>query len=372
MPNKHKKKELSKFEEKLNNFAAKFSRISFVEKIFFVDHLRAMIHASLSLIEALDILGKEMESRKFKGIILKVKSEVEKGRQLSEVLAEYPKVFPPIYVKMISSGELSGKLDESLEQIVVQMKKTQQLISSIRGAMIYPSVIIIAIVGVAIFMMIAVLPKMLSLFSEFDAELPLATKILIKVTHFFNQPLNLVLLFGGIFVFVIFFIYSLRKFPRFKKIIHTMNLNLPIIGHVIKQINLARFSLTLSSLLKSTIPIIDAMDITADTCTNLQYQISLHKTALEIKTGRPLSELLAEYDKLYPPMVTEMIMVGERSGQVDQLLNELSEFYGSEVDNTMKNFAQIIEPIIIIVLGFAVAGIAVAIIMPMYSLVEAV
>lgn len=367
-----KKKELSKFEETLNDWIAKLSRISFVEKIFFVDHLRTMIHASLSLVEALEILGKEMESRKFKKIINNVKTEVEKGRQLSEVLGEYPKVFPPIYVKMVASGELSGKLDESLEQIVIQMKKTQELRSSIRGAMIYPSVIIIAIVGVAIFMMIAVLPKMLSLFSEFEAELPLATKILITVTKFFNNPFNLILLFVGIASIIALFVLALKKLPSFRKFIHTTNLNLPIIGPVIKQINLARFSLTLSSLLKSTIPIIEAMDIAAETCSNLQYQISLHKTAVEIKSGRPLSELLAEYDKLYPPMVTEMIMVGERTGEVDRLLNELSNFYGTEVDKTMKNFAQIIEPIIIIVLGIAVAGVAVAIIMPMYSLVQAV
>ncbi|MDP2692629.1 MAG: type II secretion system F family protein [bacterium] len=367
-----KKGELSKFEEKLNDLFARISRISFVEKIFFIDHLRTMIHASLSLIESLEILGKEMESRRFKKIITEVKQEVEKGRQLSEVLSEYPKVFPHIYVKMMASGELSGKLDESLQQIVTQMKKTQELRSSIRGAMIYPTVIILAIVGAGIFMMIAILPKMLTLFSEFNAELPMATRILIKTTNFFNSPLNLILLFGGIIGAIALFIFSLKKSVEFRKIIHTINLNLPILGPIIKQINLARFSMTLSSLLKSTIPIIEAMDITADTCSNLQYQISLHKIAVEIKTGKPLSELLREYDKLYPPMVTEMVMVGERSGEVDHLLNELSDFYSSEVDKTMKNFAQIIEPVIIIILGFAVGGIAVAIIMPMYSLVEAV
>ena len=238
--------------------------------------------------------------------------------------------------------------------------------------MIYPAVIIIAIVGVAIFMMTSVLPKMMSLFSEFNAELPLATRILIKTTNFFSHPLNVIMIIVGVVGLITLFIFTLKKVYGFRKAIHIINLNLPIIGPVIKQINLARFSLTLSSLLKSTIPIIEAMDITADTCTNLQYQTSLHKIAVEIKSGRPLSELLAEYDKLYPPMVTEMIMVGERSGEVDRLLNELSDFYGSEVDKTMKNFAQIIEPIIIIVLGLAVGGVAVAIIMPMYTLVQAV
>ncbi len=372
MPGPKKEKKLSPFEEKLNDWVSKLNSISFVQKIFFVDHLRTMIHASLSLVEALEILEKEMENRKFKQIIGKIKVEVEKGRQLSEVLGEYPKVFPPIYVKMIASGELSGKLDESLEQIVTQMKKTQELRSSIRGAMIYPAVIIVAIIGVAIFMMVAVLPKMLSMFSEFNAELPLATRMLIKITGFFSQPLNLILIFLLLFLIVGLFVAALKKIHPFRKTIHLINLHLPIIGNVIKQINLARFSLTLSSLLKSTIPIIEAMDITAETCSNLLYQTSLHKIAAEIKSGRPLSELLAEYPDLYPPMVTEMVMVGEKTGEVDRLLNELSNFYGSEVDKTMKNFAQIIEPIIILILGFAVGGIAIAIIMPMYSLAQAV
>ena len=371
MPKKIKR-ELSPFEEKLNNWLAKLSSIPFIQKIFFLDHLRTMMHASLSLVESLEILQKEMENRKFKKIIGQIKAEVEKGRALSEVLAEFPKVFPPIYVKMIAAGEISGKLNESLEQIVTQMKKSYALSSSIRGAMIYPSVIIIAIVGVGIFMVTTILPKMMDLFKEFDANLPLATRIIIKVTDFFGNPLNIALLIAFIAGFITAFRMLLQRVPAFRHTIHSITLRLPIIGQVIKQINLAMFSLTLSSLLKSTVPIIDAMDITADTCSNVLYQNAIHKIAAEIKSGRPLSELLSEYDNLFPPMVTEMVMVGERSGEVDHLLNELAIFYSDEVEKIMKNFATIIEPIIIIIMGIAVGGVAVAIIMPMYALVQSV
>lgn len=367
---KNGKRELSQLEQKLNDWVANISHIPFVQKIFFVDHLRTMIHASLSLVEALGILGKEMENKKFKKITEQIKIEVEKGRPLSEVLGEYPKVFPHIYVKMIAAGEISGKLDESLEQIVTQMKKSHALSASIRGAMIYPSVIIVAIIGVGIFMMVAVFPKMVSLFDEFDAELPFATRLLIAVTDFLSNPINLSIIILSAVASITIFILLLKKYPSFRRAVHNINLHIPIIGPVIKQINLARFSLTLSSLLKSTIPIIDAMDITADTCSNVLYQESLHKTSAEIKSGKPLSELLSAYNSLFPPMVTEMVMVGERSGEVDRLLNELSIFYGEEVDKTMKNFATVIEPIIIIVLGLAVGGVAVAIIMPMYTLVQ--
>jgi type IV pilus assembly protein PilC len=163
---------------------------------------------------------------------------------------------------------------------------------------------------------------------------------------------------------------GLKKSVPLKDIIHRVNLKFPIAGHVIKQINLARFSLTLSSLLKSTIPITEAVEITGQTCSNVQYQKALHAATDKIQKGIPLSEILVEHEKLFPPLVTEMIMVGERTGEIDRLLSELANFYSDEVDKTMKNFSTIIEPAIIILLGLAVAGIAVAVIAPMFSLMQ--
>jgi type IV pilus assembly protein PilC len=174
-------KKTSNLNTQLENLSMKFSRIKFVDKLFFVDHLRTMTHASLSLVESLEILSREMESKKFKSIISQITKEVESGKSLSEVLSNFPKVFPPIYVKMIASGEISGKLDESLTQIVVQMKKTQELVSSIRGAMMYPAVVISAMIGVGVLMTTVILPKLIEIFDEFDAELPIATRILIAV-----------------------------------------------------------------------------------------------------------------------------------------------------------------------------------------------
>lgn len=363
-------RQLSPLEQKLNRWVANLSRIAFVQKLFFVDHLRTMIDASLSLVEALGILEKEMENKKFKRIIGEIRAEVETGRPLSEVLARHPKVFPPIYVKMIAAGETSGKLNEALAQTVIQMKKSYALTSSIRSAMIYPAVIIAAMGGVGVVMVTMVLPKLIVIFTEFETELPLATRVLIAITNFITNPINFVLLIISLISLVALFATLLKKRPGFRRQVHALDLRLPIVGPVIKQINLARFSLTLSSLLKSTIPIIEAVDITADTCSNVVYQNALHATAQAIKGGQPMSELLAAYHHLFPPMVTEMVMVGERSGEVDRLLNELSEFFGAEVDKTMKNFTTIIEPVLILLLGLAVAGVAVAVIMPMYTLVQ--
>ncbi|KKW42678.1 MAG: Type II secretion system protein [Candidatus Magasanikbacteria bacterium GW2011_GWA2_56_11] len=345
-------------------------KVPFIQKIFFVDHLRTMIHAGLSLVEALEVLAKETEQRYFRGVIQVIKNEVEKGRPLSDVLAEHRQVFPPIYVRMIAAGELAGKLEESLGQVVVQMRKTHELTSSIRGAMIYPAVILTAMGAVAVMMVTVVLPKLITLFDEFDASLPLATRILIALTNFFSNPVNLVLITVFFAAALALFIAGLRRSLPFKRLVHRLNLSLPIAGRVIKNINLARFSLTLSSLLKSTLPIIQATENAADTCGNQLYKEALRGACERLKSGEPLSEILRGHARLFPPIVTEMIMVGERTGEIDRLLAELADFYGQEVDKTMKNFSTIIEPVIIIVLGLGVAGIAVAVVMPMFTLIQ--
>jgi type II secretory pathway component PulF len=366
-----KKRALSPLEARINDWVAiHITTISFTDKVFFVDHLKTMVKAGLSIVEALDILAKEMANRKFQLQLHEVKEKVEKGQPLSEVLAQYPKMFPPIYVKMIAAGEVSGKLQESLEQIVLQMKKTQQLIASIRGAMIYPGVVVSAMFAIGIMMATVVLPQLLILFDDFDAELPLATRILISITDVISQPVYLILILGAIGVILGVWVYSVRKYIRFRRVIHRYTLRVPIFGNVIKTINLARFSLTLSSLMRSGIPIIDAVHITSETCSNLTYREALDVVSQKVQGGSPLSEILSQYDTIFPSMVTEMILVGERTGEVDHMLSELAEYYGNEVDKTMKNFSTIIEPVLILIMGAAVAGLAVAVVTPMFNLVQ--
>ena len=290
---KKKKRELSAFEIKANDWVAKhLTRISFTEKMFFVDHLKVMIHAGLSLVESLEILSKETGNKALKMVIGKITVEVNEGKQLSEVLFKHPKVFPPIYVKMIEAGEIGGKLEESLTQVALQMKKTHNLQSSIRGAMIYPCVILLVMTGIGVLMTTVILPKLLTIFDEFDSELPLATRILMVVTNFMSNPVNLTLLATSIIAFVVGFVFLMRHAPRFRIFIHGMLLHLPIVGSVIRKVNLARFSLTLSSLMKSAIPIVNAVAITAETCGNVRYRMSLMKSSKQIETGVPLSDTL--------------------------------------------------------------------------------
>lgn len=363
-----KEKKKSPIEIKINLFIeSHLSRVSFVEKMMFVYHLKTMVKAGLSIVNALKVLSEETENKKLRKIIGEIKSEVETGKQLSEALANYPKIFPPIYVSMIASGEAAGKLEESLAQVSSQMKKSHELTSSIRGAMIYPIVVFTAMIGIALEMVIFVLPKIMVMFKDFDAELPLATRVLIGVINFLENYglITLAILIG----LIITAVWLMRK-SVVKKQVHKFNLHLPIFGSIIKKINLARFTLTLSSLLESTIPIIEAVRITSGVQSNVTYRDNLLFVSDALKKGENLSAILRRYPATFPPMVNEMIMVGEQSGQVEKMLSELAEYYTNEVDSTMKNFSTIIEPVVIIVLGLMVAGIAVAVVMPMYSLAQ--
>jgi type IV pilus assembly protein PilC len=368
MANTKKGKQLSPLEEKINAWVSDhLTHVPVVQKILFISHLRTMVKAGLSLIDALRILSEEIENKKLRRVIGELKEGIEKGQQFSEVLARYPKVFPSLYVSMIAAGETAGKMETALEQVYNQMKKSHELNSRIRGAMMYPAVIVAALIGISIEVVVFILPKLMVMFKEFDAKLPLATRILIAITDFTtNNGLWLLL---GIIIFIIAAVWLLRL-PQVKRVVHRCNLHLPIAGPIIKKINLARFTLTLASLLESTIPIIEATRISAEVQSNVIYRENLLAVSESLKKGETLSEILARYPLTFPPMVTEMIMVGERSGKTEDMLHELSEYYQGEVDSTMRNFTTIIEPVIILILGLAVAGIAVAVIMPMYSLAE--
>lgn len=365
-----KPRQLSSLEIKINAWVSDhLVRVPVMQKILFVSHLKTMVKAGLSLIDALRILSEEIENKKLKTVIGEIKDGVEEGLQLSEVLAKYPKIFPSIYVSMIGAGETAGKMETALEQVSIQMKKNHELSSRIKGAMMYPAVIVTAMIGISIEVVVFILPKLLIMFKDFKATLPLPTRILIFITDFTAQY-GLWLL--AVIILLIVLAFWLIKKPKVKKFVHSVNLNLPIAGIIIKKINLARFTLTLSSLLESTIPIIDATRISSEVLGNVIYKESLLSVSESLKKGEALSDILRRFPKIFPPMVTEMIMVGEKSGKTEDMLRELAEFYGNEVDTTMRNFTTIIEPVIILILGLAVAGIAVAVIMPMYSLAETI
>jgi len=352
---------------KINKFLNKFQRVPLTEKIFFIQNLQVMIKAGLSLSQALNALGRQTTNQKLKEIIIEAKTNVEKGQQLSQNLANHHKVFSEVFTAMIAAGEASGNLEGVLKQLAIQMKKDHEIISKVKGALTYPLVVLCAMVAMGLGMMIFVVPKITSIFEEMNAQLPLPTRILIGFSKFITQ--HGILSFLIVAVIIGGFIYFIRN-PQGKMIWHKLILKMPLAGPIIKKINLARIARTLNSLIKTDIPIVEAFRITSRVVGNLVYRERITEASEKIKSGSTITEVLSKYPELFPPVATQMIDAGEQSGSLDELLEELSDFYESDVHDTMANLSSIIEPIMILVMGVAVGAMAIAIIMPMYSLSE--
>lgn len=353
----------------INNFLIKFSSVPISEKLFFIQNLGIMLKAGISLSVALKTLTKQTNNKKFAKIINDISKNVEKGVSFTESLRPHEKIFGQLFVNMIESGEISGKLEEVLKRLYIQFKKNHELLSKVKGALTYPAVILFAMSGIGIFMMVAVVPKITAMFKDFNAELPMATKIIIKVSD--SLVANGLLYLVGLVVFILIIVQSIKT-KKGKYIFHGFLLKLPIFSPIIKKINLARFARTISSLLKTDIMIIKSFQITASVLGNVYYRDALNEMSNKIRKGGTINEVISNYPKLFPPIVTQMIAVGEETGELDFILEELAEFYEGEIDQIMNNLPAIIEPVLILLLGLVVGGMAVAIIMPMYSLTSAI
>jgi type IV pilus assembly protein PilC len=343
------------------------ARVSIVEKIIFTRNLYLMIKAGLSILRALDILIKQTTKKSFKKIIVEIKGKIEKGSMLADSLQAYPKVFSPFYISMVKMGELSGQLEKVLNELANQMKKDRDLSVKVRSALMYPSVVLLTMVTVGVVMIIFVLPQLTAIFSDFDVELPITTRILIGFSGFIQSRGILV----GIGVMALacgLFIFSRTKDG--KKITHAFNVKMFILGPIIKKINVARFARNMSTLLRSGIPITKALQITHDVLGNIYYKKVMKDAVDKIKKGIKVVDILEKEKGLFPPLVTQMIMVGEETGSLDEILNEIADFYEKEVTETMNNLSSILEPVLMVILGTAVGVVAVSVISPIYSLME--
>ncbi len=367
--NEEKKEEEVSIMDKINDLLLKLTLISLKERLFFVQHLGLMLKSGISLARALKTLADQSENKRFKKILTDIATKVEKGSSFAESLEDHRKVFGDLFLSMIDAGELSGKLEEVLKQLFVQMKKEHQLISKVKGAMTYPAVILFAMLGIGTFMLIVVVPKITAMFDEMDAELPIATKILIGASDAIIN--NSLIVVAGLIVFITL-TFKILKTYKGKYIFQAIMLRAPIFSTIIKKINLARFSRNISSLLKTDIMIVKCFQITANVLGNLHYKKALEDMAQTIKQGGKLNEAVKAYPSLFTPVVVQMIAIGEETGELDNILMELAEFYEEEVDQIMENLPTIIEPLLILTLGLGVGGVAIAIVMPMFAITSAV
>lgn len=343
-----------------------FGTISTHEKIIFTRNVSSMLEAGLSLSRTLSVIEKQTKNKKFKDLVSKLNTEIKKGSSFSVALKNYSKVFNNLYVSMVKSGEEAGNLIDSLSEIASQMEKDYTLKKKIKGAMIYPGVIITAMVGIGIFMMIYIVPTLTSTFEEIGSELPKSTQIIIAISDFFNNNLVLGII---IIALIIAFIYLLSKTKRGKFLIEKSLLHFPVISTLIKETNSARTTRTLSALLKAGVPYLQSLKITKATLSNSHFIKVLEKAEKQVEMGLSVASTFQENSKLYPVFVSEMIAVGEETGDLSSMLFKIAEYYEKEVEEKTKNISTIIEPVLMIVVGAAVGFFAMSMISPMYSLV---
>ncbi len=339
--------------------------ISLVDKVFFTQHLALMLRSGLSLSAALKTLSSQAQSKYFQYVLVDIQRQVESGTSFSNAMARYPKVFSELMVSMVQVGESSGTLEQVLGYLTLQMKKEHELISKVKGALTYPAIVVSVMVLIGVFMLIFVIPKITEVFIEANAVLPIPTRILIFASKLIVHNILLAtILTAAMITGVVKFSGTERGKLFFSK----LTLILPIISPINKKVNLAQFARTVSSLLKSGVPIVDGFTITSKTLSNRLYRSALQAIGQSLSKGISVSASLLIYPKLFPSSIIEIVAIGEETGKIDEVLLDLAEFYEEDIDQIMKNLPTILEPVLMLMLGLGVGGMAVAILMPMYSL----
>ncbi len=344
------------------------NRVPMREVVIFSRQLSVMISTAVPIVQALRILVKQTKTVTFKIIISEIADEVDGGAKLSTALSRYPQVFSSFFVHMIRSGETTGKLDETLNYLADQLEKDYDLHSRIRGAMIYPAFIMSALIGVGVLMMIFVIPQLTNVLQESGAELPLTTRMLIASSDFLkNDWWVLVLAIIGLFLVYRMIVRS----DTGRRQIDRLKIRMPIIGSLFQKIYLTRFSRSIATLIAGGIPLTRTLEIVADIVGNTIYKDLTIDTIAVIEDGNSMATLFAKSPDV-PPMLTQMMAVGEQTGKLDMILQRLSDFYAKEVDTMIHNLVTLLEPIVMMVLGAGVAVMITAILLPMYQLSTAI
>ncbi|NMC62589.1 MAG: type II secretion system F family protein [SAR324 cluster bacterium] len=360
----------SRIREKGKGFEAEIKIPGFGPKVkakdvvIFTRQFATMIDSGLPIVQGLDVLAKQNDNPAFKKVLLAVKEHVENGGTLAEGLKKHPKVFDDLYTNMIDAGENGGILDIILERVAVHLEKSLKLKREIKTAMIYPAVVVSAAVIVTAVLLIFVIPTFAELFQDFGAALPLPTQIVINMSNFVVE--NVFVLFGGLFAVLIFGFRFMRT-ERGREVMHPLFLRLPIFGDIIRKVSVARFTRTLGTMLSSGVPILEALNICARTAGNKVVEKDVLRARISISEGKSMTEPLSE-SPVFPPMVVQMIGVGEQTGALDAMLQKIADFYEEEVDNAVTAMKQLIEPLMILFLGVIVGGLIIAMYLPIFKM----
>jgi len=348
-------------------FLGLFQKVRLKELMLFTRQLSTLLSAKVALSDSLKTLYKQISSPLLRDVIFDVYTDVDGGLYFSQALSKHPKVFSDFYINMIRSAEVSGRLEETLLFMADYLEKQMRLTSHLRNAMIYPIFVISVFIGVVFIILTVVIPQLRAIFSEVNVELPFLTRVLMGMGEFLSSWGWAIVIFLGV---VVVFAVRYFKTEEGKPVWDELIVGLPAIGVLIQKISITRFAASTSVLMKGGIPIANSLEISARVVGNNLYRRILMETADEIRRGGSISGSLSRYPDYFPPLVSQMVAIGESSGQLDNLLDKIASFYNEEVQNAVNSLVELVQPALIVVLGVFIGLFIAAVILPIYNLAQ--
>lgn len=345
-----------------------FRKITTKDLVMFTRQLSIMFRSKIPLVEALRTISAQTTNPELKDKIRKITDEVEAGTHLSLAFSHYPKIFSPFYVSMIKSGEAAGKLSECLDYLANYLESRYALTQTIKGALIYPVFVLAMAILMLFFLSFFVLPQLKSVLIETGVELPITTKVVLAFGDFMK---NFSWLLTLVSVALIFLILQYKKTEQGKKFFDKIVIRIPSIGPISKMVYQSRFAEDLATLISGGLPIADSLKTVSETVGNELYREAILKAMENVKRGETISYSLSFYPELFPPLFTQMLVVGEKTGKIESVLREISNFYEKEIERSIQNLISLLEPAMIVLIGLGIGGIAVSVIMPLYKMISA-
>jgi type IV pilus assembly protein PilC len=360
-PLKVRKKPVSLFSKK--------KKITSADVTVFSRQLATMMSAGVPMVQAFDIVGRGHENPSMQELILTIKADVEGGTALADALKKHSLYFDDLFVNLVRAGEHAGVLETLLHKIATYKEKTESIKGKIKKAMFYPAAIVVAAIVVTTILLIFVIPQFESLFSNFGAELPAFTQLVVNLSHFVRDYWWIIL--GGALIAGYFFIGTWKRSRKLRHTIDRILLKIPVIGMILNKSSIARFSRTLATMSAAGVPLVEALDSVAGATGNVVYSDAVLRMREDVATGQSL-QLAMKQRNLFPNMVVQMVAIGEESGSLDDMLNKVADFYEEQVDNAVDAMSSLMEPLIMVVLGTLVGGLVVAMYLPIFKMGSAI
>ncbi len=359
--NEKKESALKDLIKNINPFGGKVTQ---KDLVIFSRQLATMVSAGVPIVQGLSILGEQIENPYFKDIVNDIREDIESGSAIADAMSKHPDAFNNLFVNMIKAGELGGILDVILERLADYLESASDLRGKVKGALIYPAVVSTIALGVTIFLMVVIIPTFAEVFSSFGHELPMPTQIMIRISEIMKKYIIFIVL--GIIIIVVG-IRQFYKSDKGSKFIDAKILNVPVFGILLRKVAIAKFTRTFGTLVKSGVPILEALDTVAKTAGNRKIEGAVLDARDSIREGEKIADPLSK-SGVFPPMVMQMISVGEETGNLDMMLSKIADFYDSEVDVAVEGLTSMIEPIVIVIMGVVIGAIVIAMFLPILSM----